>query len=283
MMFTTLISPQDLANCCGSPALLMVDCRFELSDPQKGENAWRNAHLPDAHYAHLDRDLSDLSKAGLGRHPLPDIDRFAATLRRWGWRPDMQVVVYDDASGSNAARLWWMLRLVGHRRVAVLDGGFAAWAAAGLPLTNEVPAQAGGAIDLVYAKDEIVYADELSAGLSAGSVLLLDARGVARFRGEVEPIDPVAGHIPGARNRPFTDNLEAGSRFKHADELREEFETVIEGFEPGQVIHSCGSGVTACHNLLAMEHAGLAGSRVFAPSWSGWIADPSRPIALGAA
>lgn len=279
MMFTTLISPQDLAGCCGSADLLLVDCRFELSDTQKGENAWRASHLPDARYAHLDRDLSDLSKTGLGRHPLPDIERFAASLRRWGWRPDMQVVAYDDASGSTAARLWWMLRLVGHRRAAVLDGGFAAWSAAGLPLTTEVPAQAGGAIDLAYATDQIVYVDELSAGLRDGSVLLLDARGAARYRGEVEPIDPVAGHIPGARNRPFADNLGAGGMFKHADELREEFEAVIDGFESEQVVHSCGSGVTACHNLLAMEHAGLAGSRIFAPSWSGWIADPDRPVA----
>ena len=279
MMFTTLISPQDLAGCCGSSDLLVVDCRFELSDTSKGENAWHAAHLPDAHYAHLDRDLSDLSKTGLGRHPLPDIERFAATLRRWGWRPDLQVVAYDDASGSTAARLWWMLRLVGHRRAAVLDGGFAAWSAACLPVTNEAPAQAGGAIDLGYAKDQIVYFDELSAGLNDGSVLLLDARGAPRFRGEVEPIDPVAGHVPGARNRPFTENMAAGGAFKHADELREEFEAVIDGFEAEQVVHSCGSGVTACHNLLAMEHAGLAGSRVFAPSWSGWISDPSRPVA----
>jgi thiosulfate/3-mercaptopyruvate sulfurtransferase len=279
MMFTTLISPQDLADCCGSSDLLVVDCRFELSDTSKGENAWQAAHLPDAHYAHLDRDLSDLSKTGLGRHPLPDIERFATTLRRWGWRPDLQVVAYDDATGSTAARLWWMLRLVGHRRAAVLDGGFAAWSAACLPVTNEAPALAGAAIDLAYAKDQIVYFDELSAGLSDGSVLLLDARGAPRFRGEVEPIDPVAGHIPGARNRPFTENMAAGGVFKHADELREEFEAVIDGFESDSVVHSCGSGVTACHNLLAMEHAGLAGSRVFAPSWSGWISDPSRPVA----
>ncbi|HSX62238.1 MAG TPA: rhodanese-like domain-containing protein, partial [Tahibacter sp.] len=180
MMFTTLISPQDLATCCGSADLLIVDCRFELSDTGKGENAWRAAHLPNAHYAHLDRDLSDLSKVGLGRHPLPDVDAFAAALRRWGWRPDQQVVVYDDATGSTAARLWWMLRLVGHRRAAVLDGGYAAWAAADLPLTTETPMQAGGTVELAYANDQIVYAEELTAGLSDGSVLLLDARGAPR-------------------------------------------------------------------------------------------------------
>jgi len=282
-MFTTLISPQELAGLCGSPELLLVDCRFELGDTSKGENAWRAAHLPNAHYAHLDRDLSDLSKQGLGRHPLPDIERFAAALRRWGWRPDLQVVAYDDASGSTAARLWWMLRLIGHRRAAVLDGGYAAWSAACLPLSSETPVQAGEAIDLAYAADQIVYAEELTAGLRDHALLLLDARGAARFRGEVEPIDKVAGHIPGARNRPFSDNLDANGLFKHADDLRDEFEAVIDGYASEAVVHSCGSGVTACHNLLAMEHAGLAGSRIFAPSWSGWIADPSRPVARGAA
>jgi thiosulfate/3-mercaptopyruvate sulfurtransferase len=282
-MFTTLISPQELAALCGSPELLLVDCRFELGDTGKGENAWRAAHLPNAHYAHLDRDLSDLSKQGLGRHPLPDIARFAAALRRWGWRPDLQVVAYDDANGSTAARLWWMLRLIGHRRAAVLDGGYAAWSAACLPLSSETPVQAGEAIDLAYAADQIVYAEELTAGLRDHALLLLDARGAARFRGEVEPLDKVAGHIPGARNRPFSDNLGAGGLFKHADDLRDEFEAVIDGYTPEAVVHSCGSGVTACHNLLAMEHAGLAGSRIFAPSWSGWIADPSRPVARGAA
>ncbi|MBN8740347.1 MAG: sulfurtransferase [Lysobacterales bacterium 69-70] len=282
-MFTTLISPQDLAGLCGSPELLLVDCRFELSDTQKGENAWHAAHLPNAHYAHLDRDLSDLSKQGLGRHPLPDIAHFAAALRRWGWRPDLQVVAYDDANGSTAARLWWMLRLIGHRRAAVLDGGYAAWSAACLPLSSETPVQAGEAIDLAYATDQIVYAEELAAGLRDHALLLLDARGAARFRGEVEPIDKVAGHIPGARNRPFSDNLGASGLFKHADDLRDEFEAVIDGYAPEAVVHSCGSGVTACHNLLAMEHAGLTGSRIFAPSWSGWIADPARPVARGAA
>lgn len=282
MNFTTLISPQELAEFCGSPELVVIDCRFDLADTRKGENAWRASHLPNAHYASLDHDLSDLSKQGLGRHPLPDIERFAAALRRWGWRPDQQVVVYDDATGSTAARLWWMLRLIGHRRAAVLDGGFAAWSSACLPLSNEVPAQAGGTIELAFAADQIVYADELVAGLHDASVLLLDARAAARFRGEVEPLDPVAGHIPGARNRPFNDNLAAGGVFKHAGELRDEFRAVIVGYEPEQVIHSCGSGVTACHNLLAMEHAGLEGSRIFAPSWSGWISDASRPVARGA-
>lgn len=283
MRFTTLISPQELADLCGSPDLLLIDCRFELADTAKGERAWQQSHLPAAHYAHLDRDLSDLGKHGLGRHPLPDIAAFAQTLARWGWTPDRQVVAYDDASGSTAARLWWMLRLVGHRAAAVLDGGFAAWSAACLPLSSLAPASAAGRVDLAFARDQIVYVQELEQGLAQGDLLLLDARGAARFRGEVEPIDPVAGHVPGARNRPFADNLSADGRFKQPDALRSEFGEVIDGFAPVQVVHSCGSGVTACHNLLAMEHAGLEGSRIFAPSWSGWIADPARPVARGAA
>lgn len=281
MTFTTLISPQDLAGICGSPDLIVIDSRFELSDTGKGERAWQQSHLPGAHYAHLDRDLSDLRKSGLGRHPLPDVEDFTRALVRWGWRPDAQVVVYDDANGSVAARLWWMLRLVGHRRAAVLDGGYAAWSAACLPLTTLAPEMAGGSIDIGFDPDEVVYYEELQQGLAQGSLLLLDARGAARFRGEVEPIDPVAGHVPGARNRPFSDNLDASGQFKHADELRDEFEAVLGDYAPEQVVHSCGSGVTACHNLLAMEHAGLSGSRIFAPSWSGWISDPARAVARG--
>lgn len=279
MNYTTLISPQDLASCCGNENLLIVDCRFELSDPGKGERAWHAAHLPNARYAHLERDLSDLTKTGLGRHPLPYADAFARQLTRWGWTPDKQVIAYDDANGSTAARLWWMLRLVGHREAAVLDGGFAAWEAACLPLSVEAPMEAAWDVDLGFDLSQVVYVDELKQGLADRSLLLIDARGAPRYRGEVEPIDPVAGHIPGARNRPFLDNIDAEGRFKSAHDLREEFVAVLGDYASEQVVHSCGSGVTACHNLLAMEHAGLGGSRIFAPSWSGWIADPDRPVA----
>ncbi|HJU40608.1 MAG TPA: sulfurtransferase [Tahibacter sp.] len=281
MTYTTLISPQELADGCGDPDLLVVDCRFELADTGKGERAWHVSHLPNARYAHLDRDLSDLTKKGLGRHPLPDADAFALHLARWGWTPGKQVVLYDDANGSTAARLWWMLRLVGHREAAVLDGGFAAWEAACLPLEVEAPIEAACDVDLGFDLSQVVYVDELERGLADRSLLLLDARGAPRYRGEVEPIDPVAGHIPGARNRPFLDNLDADGRFKSAHDLRAEFAAVLGDYASERVVHSCGSGVTACHNLLAMEHAGLDGSRIFAPSWSGWIADPSRPVSKG--
>lgn len=283
MNYTTLISPQDLSGFCHDPDILVVDCRFELSDTSKGERAWHASHLPNARYAHLDRDLSDLAKTGLGRHPLPDAATFAERLARWGWTPGKQVVLYDDANGSTAARLWWMLRLVGHRDAAVLDGGFVAWEDACLPLSTEAPFEAVCDVDLGFDLSQVVYVDELERGLADHSLLLLDARGAPRYRGDVEPIDPVAGHIPGARNRPFLDNIGADGRFKSAHELRDEFEAVLGDYAAEQVVHSCGSGVTACHNLLAMEHAGLAGSRIFAPSWSGWIADASRPVARGPA
>jgi thiosulfate/3-mercaptopyruvate sulfurtransferase len=281
MSYETLIGPQDLYELCGEAPLLIVDARHDLADTEKGARAYAERHLPGAVYAHLDRDLSDLRKHGLGRHPLPDAGDFAHVLARWGYTGAQQVVVYDDGSGAIAARLWWMLRLVGHRAVAVLEGGFPAWAAAGLELTRERPLEAAQIADLGYAFDQVVYVDELQRLLGQGGTLLLDARAAPRFRGEVEPIDPVAGHVPGARNRPYSENLDAGGRFKHADALREEFEALLGAVPPERVVHMCGSGVTACHNLLAMEHAGLAGSRVFAPSWSGWIADRARPVAQG--
>jgi len=284
MSYETLITAQDLSGLCAHTPVLVVDCRHDLMDKQKGHRAYAQSHLPNAVFADVERDLSDLTKQGLGRHPLPDAEAFAATLARWGYGAQQQIVAYDDGSGAYAARLWWMLRLIGHRDVAVLDGGFAAWTAADLPLTTEVPPEAASVMDLGWSFDNVVYAQELERLLLDNvEVLLLDARGAPRFRGEVEPIDPVAGHVPGAFNRPFTENLDASGRFKHADELREEFSALLGNREPRHVVHMCGSGVTACHNLLAMEHAGLPGSRVFAPSWSGWIADPARPVARAAA
>lgn len=282
MSYTTLISAQELTELCGDDRLLVVDCRHDLAAPQQGAVEFATGHLPNARYADLQHDLSDLSKQGLGRHPLPDPERFAAVLRRWGWAPDMQVVAYDHGNGAIAARLWWMLRLVGHREVAVLDGGYAGWVAADLPLETSEPPVGGADVDLGFDARQIVYHDELKRGLADGSLLLIDARAAPRYRGETEPLDPVAGHVPGARNRPFGGNLDAAGRFKAPGELGEEFSALLGGRAPGEVVHMCGSGVTACHNLLAMEHAGLTGSRVFAPSWSGWVADRSRPVAVGA-
>ncbi len=284
MMSTrTLIGTTELDVLRARGDMLVIDARFDLADAGKGEREYAAAHLPGAVYAHLDRDLSDLSRRDLGRHPLPDDERFSAALSRWGWRRDLDIVVYDDAGGAlAAARLWWLLRLAGHERVAVLDGGLAAWRTAGLALEAGVVEPGISPVQLALDRDEVVWFDELQQRREDGTVLLLDARAAPRYRGEVEPIDPVAGHVPGARNRPFSENLAASGRFRPAEELRHEFDALLAGRAATDVVHMCGSGVTACHNLLAMEHAGLGGSRVFAPSWSGWVSEPARPVAVGA-
>jgi thiosulfate/3-mercaptopyruvate sulfurtransferase len=287
MNWTTLVSTDSLRACLGDPGLVVVDARFGLGDAQAGETAWRASHVPGAHYAHLDRDLSDKSRpAAEGRHPLPAIEAFRRRLGEWGIGPDTQVVAYDAGDGAMAAaRLWWLLRLVGHRHVAVLDGGFAAWKAAGAPVEITEPVATKDVGDYpvrAFDATQIATTDEIAARLAQSPGWLLDARSGERFRGEVEPIDRVAGHVPGARNRPYGDNLHDG-RFRPAAELRRQFLELIEHRDPREVVLSCGSGVTACHNLLAMEAAGLAGARIYAPSWSGWTSDPARPVATGPA
>ena len=285
---TTLISVDELAALPVDVALI-VDCRFDLMapgtggrDPGKGERDYREAHIPGAVYASLDTDLSDLSRQaeGLGRHPLPLESAFSAVLSRWGWRPGMQVVCYDAANGALAsARLWWLLKLAGVREVAVLDGGYPAWVAAGLPLESGDAVRTPTKVDLHFDADR--YLIEHARLKDDPARVLLDARAAPRYRGEVEPIDRVGGHVPGALNRPFADNLDTEGRFKPAAVLRDEFLALLGTHAPGDVVHMCGSGVTACHNLLAMEYAGLAGSRLYAPSWSGWVSDPARPVAKG--
>ena len=268
------------ARATASTATRLVDARFSLADPQSGAAGYATGHLPGAVYADLNRDLSDLSRQGHGRHPLPDSEAFAATLGRWGIGAETQVVVYDAGDGSMAAaRLWWLLRLIGHRRVAVLDGGLAAWQAAGQPVVADetrVPALPPypGHFDLA----QVAAADEIVARLAQAPGWLIDARAGERYRGEVEPLDRVAGHVPGALNRPFALNLRDG-RFRPAAELRAELEPLLGAHAPGEAVMMCGSGVTACHLLLAFEIAGLPGARVFADSWSGWSSDPGRPVA----
>lgn len=263
-------------------AVLAVDCRWALADPGKGERDFLEAHIPGAVYASLDRDLSDLSKQGMGRHPLPDTQAFAQTLSHWGWREGQHMVAYDDAGGAlAAARLWWMLGSVGVT-ASVLDGGWQAWMAAGLPVAHgPAVARAATPVKLDFDPARVVYYEQLESLRERPSTLLLDARAAPRFRGESEPIDRAAGHVPRARNRPFAQNLGDGGHFKPAPVLRAEFEAVLAGHDAHDVVHMCGSGVTACHNLLAMEAAGLHGSRLFAPSWSGWVSDPARPVATG--
>ncbi|MBK0026696.1 sulfurtransferase [Stenotrophomonas sp. S48] len=271
------------ARATASTAVRVVDARASLADPQAGAGQYAAGHIPGAVYADLNHDLSDLGRSGHGRHPLPDSDAFAATLGQWGITPETQVVVYDGSDGSMAAaRLWWLLRLIGHSRVAVLDGGMAAWLAAGQPVVtgrSEVAAQPPypGRFD----STQVASADEIAARLKHAPGWLVDARAGERFRGEVEPLDPVAGHVPGAVNRPFALNV-ADGRLRDAQELRAELQSVIGNQDPQRVVLMCGSGVTACHLLLAMESAGLNGARLYADSWSGWVSDSSRPVATGA-
>jgi len=280
-MKSTLISAAELA-ALPPGEVLIVDCRKDLADPAKGRRDYEAGHVPGAAFAELDTDLSDLSRQsqGLGRHPLPSAAAFSAVLGRWGWRPGLQVVAYDAASGAlAAARLWWLLRYAGQRAVAVLDGGFAAWQAVGLPAENAEPQRAATTVAVQFDPAQAVL--DHAALHAAPAPLLLDARASPRYRGDTEPLDPVAGHVPGARNRPFADNLAADGHFKSVAALKSDFLAVLGTRQPGEVVHMCGSGVTACHNLLAMEHAGLTGSRLYAPSWSGWVSDRSRPVATG--
>ncbi len=278
MPHSTLISATELQAMLASPQPpVLLDCGFDLADTAAGERAYAATHLPGARYAHLDRDLSGAKTLRNGRHPLPGRDAWATRVGAWGIRPGTQVVCYDDQGGVYAARAWWLLRWLGHTAAAVLDGGRAAWAAAGGTLHDTLPASAG-APPYPAATPAMQSVD--AAGLQArlGHVTLLDARSPERFRGEVEPLDPVAGHIPGAICRFFKDNLGADGRFKPAAQLRLEFAALG---DEGGVVHQCGSGVTACHNLLAMAHAGLEPGALYPGSWSEWCSDPARPVARG--
>ena len=280
--FTTpLISATDLLGLLASgPAPLLLDTGFDLADPQAGERAWAAGHLPGAHYLHLDRDLSAAKTGRNGRHPLPERAAFARTLGALGLVPGRSVVVLDRQGGMFAARAWWMLLWMGHAEVALLDGGVAAWQAAGGTLTTEAPrADAQAPYPERPSLVGTVSADELLARL--GRVRLVDARAAERFRGEVEPLDAQAGHIPGALNRFFKDNLDADGRFRPAAQLRAEFDALLGHHGVADTVHQCGSGVTACHNLLAMAHAGLPGALLYPGSWSEWSADPARPVARG--
>jgi thiosulfate/3-mercaptopyruvate sulfurtransferase len=280
--YSTLITAEQLrdAMAAGKPPPVVIEASFDLTDPAAGESSWRAGHLPGSIYLHLDRDLSGAKTGHNGRHPLPSRADFATTLGRAGTTSATQVVALDRQGGVYAARLWWMLRWMGHSAAAVLDGGVAAWTAAGGALTTDAPAIAAKA---PYPESpslvETIDATELASEL--GRVRLFDARAAERFRGDVEPLDKAAGHIPGATNRFFKDNLGSDGRFKPAKQLREEFEVLMGMQTAERTVHQCGSGVTACHNLLAMEYAGLTGSMLYPGSWSEWSSDTTRPVALG--
>jgi thiosulfate/3-mercaptopyruvate sulfurtransferase len=293
--FTTLISAAELAPHVADPDWLVVDCRFELGKPETGERAYAAGHVPHAVYAHLDRDLAAPITPQTGRHPLPQPEKFAATLSSWGLTPATQVVAYDADNAAYAARLWWLLRWVGHEAVAVLDGGFKAWTAAGLPTmtegehrspgksrgTTEAPQRRASHFVARPNRDMWYDAAEVAERVQRADWRLLDARAPERFAGQVEPIDSVAGHVAGARNHPFASNLGSDSRFAPVPELRRRFAQSQAGVADDHTIVMCGSGVTACNLLLAMEVAGKRGARLYAGSWSEWIRDPSRPIKKG--
>lgn len=279
--WTTLVQAETLSIALGRADLAIVDCRFSLANPGAGESAYLLGHIPGAVHAHLDRDLSDHAKHGEGRHPWPDAAAFTAKLGRWGISPQHQVVAYDDGDGAIAARLWFMLRTLGHQKVAVLDGGWARWTALGLQVDSSVPAPSNERYAGAFDSSRLLDADQVQARLAAGD-LLVDARAADRFRGENEMIDRIGGHVPGALSRPYADNLDAG-RLRPPVQLAAEFRALTHGYAPEDVIVMCGSGVTACHHLLAMERAGLPGAKLFTGSWSGWISDASRPVGTGPA
>ncbi|HIV69889.1 MAG TPA: sulfurtransferase [Candidatus Aquabacterium excrementipullorum] len=288
-----LISAAELADLLKAPGdtdVLVLDCRFSLTNPLGGEQAYAQGHIPGAIYAHLDSDLSGPKTGQNGRHPLPTHGGFQATLRRWGVRRTTRVVAYDDSGGMFAARAWWMLRWAGHEAVQVLDGSWVAWRAlhnadpALAPVTTETGSRTPSDIVLSLHADHVVSTQQVLDSLvyATPEIHLLDARAPDRFRGENETLDPVGGHIPGAVNRFFQLNLGPEGAFKPADQLRSEFTALLGRHPLDTVVHQCGSGVTACHNLLAMEVAGLHGTRLYAGSWSAWCADPDRPVARGA-
>ena len=285
--YTTLITVDQLKNLLrtqspGAPGLMVFDCSFDLMKPESGEAAYLQAHIPGAVYVHLDRDLSDKSGQGVngGRHPLPSREKFAAWLGRIGFDNAMQAVVYDRQGANYCGRLWWMLKWAGHDNVAVLDGGFQAWQATE-NVSSALPTARTTTFELKPEQARLADTQSVESKLGRPGQTLLDARAAPRFRGEVEPLDPVAGHIPGALNRPFGQNIGADGKFKPAAVLRAEFEALLAGRDPATVVHHCGSGVSAVPNVIAMELAGLGRTALYAGSWSEWSSDPSRAFAQG--
>ncbi len=278
MDHTTLVTTGTLARHLDHPAWIVFDCRHDLANPEAGAQAYSQSHIPGARFMHLDRDLSAAPDGRNGRHPLPEAMAFAAKLSAAGVDASSQVIAYDASGGMFASRLWWMLRWLGHARVAVLDGGWTQWLADKQPVSADVPSPRPAHF-IAKPQDLAVHAAQVLANLEQRKYLVLDARSADRFRGENETMDPVGGHIPGALNRSFRDNLDPSGQFKSAHALNDEFRRVLGAGAPASVVHQCGSGVSACHNLLAMEVAGLSGSLLYPGSWSEWCADPSRPVA----
>ena len=282
MTFQTLISTRDLYHIYQSPNVIIFDCRFSLMDTEKGRNAWKDAHIPGAIYAHLDEDLSGVITPGkTGRHPLPTMENFVTWLSTCGVDENSQVVAYDDMSGAIASRLWWMLRWMGHDAVAVLDGGIQAWQKDKLPVDSNSPQLQKKSFRPSPRRELAVDMAEVMDKRTNPDYLVLDARGADRYRGENETIDPVPGHIPGAISAPFAQNISKSGHFLSAQELHQRFQPMQEEASSRHTIVYCGSGVTAAHNILAMAHAGLGDARLYPGSWSEWITKKTNPVATG--
>ncbi|MDH1572316.1 sulfurtransferase [Pseudomonas sp. GD03746] len=283
MPLAQLITPQQLAERLGSPKLVILDCRFALEDVDYGQRSYAEGHIAGAHFADLERDLSGpVSKGKTGRHPLPDPQRLVERLREWGLDNDSEVVLYDDGPGAFAARAWWLLAWLGKRTgVAMLDGGLKAWHTAGQPLSLDAPARYEGTFNGEPDTKLLIDAEHLVTELASPELTLIDARALPRFRGDLEPIDPVAGHIPGAQCAAFTDNLGEDGRFLAPEQLRQRFAEKLAGRSPEHLVAYCGSGVTACHNLFALALAGYPLGRLYAGSWSEWINEPTHQVATG--
>ena len=281
MALTTLMSTAALAARLDDPALAIVDCRFKLDDVAWGEREYSAAHVPGAAYAHLDRDLSGPKTGTNGRHPLPEPNALRATLGRLGAAGGVQVVAYDQDNGMYASRLWWLLRFMGHDAVAVLDGGFRTWIAEGRPTQQGSDASEARAFDGSARPGMAVDVADVASISALPEWRLVDARAPERYRGETEPLDKTAGHIPGAVNHFFQWNLDERGLFKSPEALGAKLRESLGDVKPDRLVCYCGSGVTACHNLLALEHAGLTGARLYPGSWSEWSSDPTRPVAVG--
>ncbi len=282
MTYTTLISADELLQHLGDPDWQIFDVRHDLFDQEAGIRAYRSGHIPGAQFAGIDTDLSGAKTGTNGRHPLPPRAALIERFRAWGVNNTTQIIAYDGQGGQFAARLWWLARWLGHSVVAVLDGGWPAWLAIGGAVETASATPQRGSFTETTSLVSLVGAPEVLKSLAERNRLILDARLAERYRGEQDPIDPVAGHIPGALNRPWTQNLTPEQRFKSPEQLRAEFDSLLQTHAPELIVHQCGSGVTACHNVLAMDVAGVAGSALYAGSWSEWIADPSRPVRTGA-
>ena len=277
--WTTLVSAEELAAAIDH--CVVIDCRHDLMNPAIGPEAYAADHIPGAYFLSQDTDLAGPKNGRNGRHPLPDRDALAAKLRAAGLDNGKQLVGYDASGGLYAARLWWLARWLGHRAVAVLDGGIDAWRKAGFPVTREVPAPRTGGFTIGAPLSQAATADDVLVNVGTGKRLVIDARGPERYRGETEPLDPVAGHIPGALNHPFSTNLQPDGRFLDSATLRARFDALLGSMPSRAVVQQCGSGVTACHNLLAMAVAGRGDSCLYPGSWSEWCSDPVRPVARG--